>query len=350
MRAIVFAAATLGGTAAACTLLTDLEGIAGPEAQLTPDATMPGPDATLDAMTPGEASADASVDGAPDVAAIPFGKTIATGQATPTVVALDSERVYWINSAGTTGAVMQAPRDGGAPTAIANNQDNPVDLLLTGTSLTWSLGPGTIRTASRDSVDVFTQVATATLPPPSGLGIAASRTFWTEPAGSVVRYCQSGCCPCNLVSNPGTPHALIARASTVYWLRNNSKGSVSSCAATGCTDATPVLDGHPNARALAVDSTNVYVATEDRVISAPLPSGAAQNLVTGLATPSAVAVFATTLYVVTRDDGKLHRMSITGANPEVIGMGLKLPSGIAADATNVFVTSSADGRVVRFDP
>jgi hypothetical protein len=76
---------------------------------------------------------------------------LASGQATPTDIAVDTFNVYWINqgSGAGTGAVMTAPLAGGAAVVLASGQDAPRGLFLSPNDVFWisgAKGQGAVKT------------------------------------------------------------------------------------------------------------------------------------------------------------------------------------------------------------
>jgi hypothetical protein len=69
--------------------------------------------------------------------------TLASGQNSPSAIAVDSTSVYWTNSHSSAGAVMKLPINGGTPTTLASGQAGPTTIAVDATSVYWANGFGT---------------------------------------------------------------------------------------------------------------------------------------------------------------------------------------------------------------
>jgi hypothetical protein len=109
--------------------------------------------------------------------------TLASGQADPIGIAIDTTSVYWTNSAGSApnGAVMKVALNGGTPTTLASGQSDPKGITVNATSIYWTNtsgegdGNGTVMNMPLDGGAITTL---ASVPPndPYGVVLGGSRS------------------------------------------------------------------------------------------------------------------------------------------------------------------------------
>jgi hypothetical protein len=121
-------------------------------------------------------------------------------------------------------------------------------------------------------------------------------------------------------------------------------------------DPVAVASGLSYPAAIAVDAQNVYFATIDSVVSAPIAGGPAKVLGGVMGSPAGIAVDKSQVYVSLAgyspmDKGQLLSVPIAGGNPTVMVDGLDQPRAVTvngssvyyADATDVFSVGAAGG-------
>ncbi|HEY1696753.1 MAG TPA: hypothetical protein VGG39_31540 [Polyangiaceae bacterium] len=119
-------------------------------------------------------------------------QTLASNQSAPAAIAIDGQNVYWTNigklSAGglpapNTGSVMQVANSGsGTPITLAGNQDVPLGITVSGTTVYWAeftlSAPGNIISAPVGGGSTTTLVANVT--DPFGIAVSGGAIYWTD--------------------------------------------------------------------------------------------------------------------------------------------------------------------------
>jgi hypothetical protein len=354
----LLASAVLLPCIAACSLVTDLNGLSG------------GAHDALDAAAPSDSnsnsgsSSNSPSNRAPDAAPTNGGSTvissgivIASEQSNPTSIAVDDANVYWTNDV-TAGSIVRAPLVGGSATVISSAQDSPASLAVGGGVVYWSNASGDILNAPTTGASITNPKATAHLQgTPSSLVVSGSSLWWTDALNGMVHSCDAPTSGCPdginmMYAGDAQPTSMAIDNGSVWWLSAWSGGRVEQCMANACTGTSEALvENQAGIHALAIDATNVYWTMPDRVLTASrlMPDGGAivTTLASGMARPWGIAVDATDVYFTNLSGGTVMKVSKSGGDPIVIASSLSSPWGIAVDATNVYFTSSGDGRVLR---
>jgi hypothetical protein len=235
-------------------------------------------------------------------------EVVASGMFLPNNVAVDATSIYWAS----WGAVTKAPLGGGAPTTLASGQNDP-----------W------------------------------GIALDATSVYWTDfDAGTVMTMPLAGGTPRTLASGQGSPQVIVVDTTSVYWSHGN--GAVMKEPLTGGPPETlypaePSPRGFVASEGLAVDANSVYWTTSGgTVMKGPLARGTTKTLASGQGGPGALAVDATSVYWVNKDDGTVMKVPVDGGTPVRLDPGTGRPSGwsgIAVDATNVYWANQNAGTV-----
>jgi hypothetical protein len=339
--------------------------------------------AVMDAGAPGSDASDAQPESGPDSAASPcvpactttapstancvIGRcvvTLASGQRSPTSLAVDSARVYWLNASGTSGLGLYAvsiaggaPAALGAPNSVGSQLSDNV-LAIDANNAYWGGYPGLYRTP----LDGGATTALATTGYPEGVAIDSTNVYWT--AGTTVQSVPLlGGTPIALATMQQNPDGIAVDAQRVYWAANGQSfggGAVFAVALDGGTPTTLATDtGGPGTLVLSGGNAywndvtnNVY---PDGISTVPLASdgGSPTSVVAPPSAQALIAGFAidgSTVYY-SSNDGTVHKAPLDGsAQPTLLISGLKTPQAVRVDATSVYFTDLQGGTVTKVTP
>jgi hypothetical protein len=166
-----------------------------------------------------------------------------------------------------------------------------------------------------------------------------------------------GCTPTALAAMQKGAHAIVANATSVYWVRNVSQPDggaateIVECAKAGCNGAPTVLAVDTGVVALAVDATNAYWITQVGTISkVGLAGGTPTTLASGPSGAVRIAVDAANVYwatnaffATTGAVSTLMKVPIAGGNPTTLASNIS-PVDIAVDGTNVYWTNGLESH------
>jgi hypothetical protein len=195
-------------------------------------------------------------------------ETIATGQNSPSGIAIDSANAYFAAAASGSpnGNVMKAPLDGGAPVVLAMG-GQPDSLAVDSTTVYWAdVGFGTIQSVPIAGGSSAT-VALAQ-PDPTGIAVLDGEAFWVTGGGNVVAATTDGGAPTSLATGQSSPTAIAVDAVDVYWANAGTcpddggpcDGSIMKVGRDG---GTPIVLASQQASpgGIAVDDSSVYFTT-----------------------------------------------------------------------------------------
>ena len=214
---------------------------------------------------------------------------VSSGQSGPSSIATDGINLYFADATG--GSIVMVPAAGGTATTLATGQSSPGGIAVDGANVYWT-NKGTNAVAADGGVGAYNQ------------------------DGTVLQVPIAGGTPITLAMNQDFPVGIAVMGSVVYWV-NSSGGTVMSA---------PV---------------------------GPVDGGSVTTLVTGQASPWAIAASAVTQSIYWLDRGTVQNEHTDGAlvrmTPEpaqlpdggaitVLTAGLQDPAGIALDSTNIYWT------------
>lgn len=226
--------------------------------------------------------------------------TLASGQDYPDAIVLDATNAYWADG-GSSGSIMKVPLGGGTPVALATNRDSPTALAVSATNVYWAEGSSLAvlpLSGSGTPTLLWTGLGTTT----AGVAIDAKSAYVTASGvgatGVVVQLPLNGQGETYLGQGLQYPQGIAVDAKSVYW--TDWMGATVSEAPIGRMSATAALALNQDLPyGIAIDATYVYWTAQDlngSVLEAPLSGGTPIVLATNQVYPTSIAVDATSVY------------------------------------------------------
>ena len=310
-----------------------------------------------------DASVDAGVvvEGAVDGRPASQTAVVAEGQLTPHWIAIDGNAVYWVNEGPPandggmrTGAIMKLERKAGAaPQAIATGL-GAMDLAQDQTTLFWIEGMGGCVAGTgigrvdktgfgrggvsgscyRDRAVRIDSTHVYTLGSNGALGVAPKVPGPRQEGGG-----------------DSSAFALGLSSDRIYFSSANSQSILQADKVSPMSTQRLFAALQNTAAAIETDANDVYwIATPANTasrLSRSTPGATPTVLAGSLPSPIALALDTTSLWITTQDDGAVRRIAKSGGGAQVVGTGFAAPCGIAADDTEVYVADCVRGTITR---
>jgi hypothetical protein len=372
-------AALAGASILACSFITSLDDLRAPDAGGGDAAGMCDGglascngaciDLATDGHNCGACGHDCLGGGCSGSACLPV--ALATGQASPFGIAVDSQRVYWANNdldASFASCPLSGCADAGA-TTLLDKQSLPADVFVANGHLymtTYGYGGdggtnGTVLACDPNDCS-STLVNLASEPSSNPVAVVANSTavFWANSKAGTIGSCGVAGCTTPGTFATDTPtgpwYGLAIAGGSLFWTSHpKDAGAVYSCPLGGCASPTLVASSGGSPFDLAADGTYVYWTTDTggQVLRCPLAGCANQApfvVADNQAGPGGIAVDASGVYWLNRTAGTVLRCDTSGCGangPTVLAGGQNDPWEIVLDATSLYWTSSTDGRIMR---
>jgi hypothetical protein len=182
---------------------------------------------------------------------------LANDQNGPAYLAVSGGTVYWADRG--TGTIMAVPVTGGSPTVLASGQNGPAYLTVDNGTVYWAdSGAGTVM-----SVPVTGGTPTVLAggqPGPAYLTANGGVLYWVDRGiGTIMEIPEAGGTnvPAQLVNDPGGPAYLAADSGFVYWVDSNT-GQVMAIRTTGGGGTPVVLASGANPAYVTANGGTVY--------------------------------------------------------------------------------------------
>lgn len=341
--------------AAACSLTTSLDGLAG-AVDGFPDGGADGPTTTSDAPidTP-----DGAVGCGSDLQSDRtncgvcghscLGATCVGGVCQPTLMtrgnvvclALDDVRVFWAHANGD----LRSQSKNGGPTINYYDAGLPVSRCAVDGALfllAYSGGQAGIAGYPKAGGSVVPVVTNQT-GLPYGV-VSKNGVFFTNSVTNVVGECVT--VPCNdtpgiVASAQANPYGIAADEARVYWT-NRGDGTVRSAGRGPTSSVVTVAGGQSAPGGIAVDETDLYWANQGGSIMKMSKTGTSpQAIATGQDAPESLVLDAASVYWVNAG-GSVMKLAKGGGKPFALAVGQSRPWDLAVDDTHVYWANYSD--------
>jgi hypothetical protein len=291
--------------------------------------------------------------------------TLASGQNTPYVIAIDSSRVYWTNYGSnfgsSDGAVMAVPIAGGTPTTLASGINAANGIGVDGTGVYFGGLPMNATSTSLMKVPLnggaFQILAGFFMDDPFAVGPDGVFGTGSENGGdlTIMRVPLAGGTATPIVPSTSLPqtassYGIAVDAASVYWTSFRNPCVVYKAPLAGGLPTTLATVSGP-CYGIAVDARRVYFAATSGVQSVSIDGGTTATL--ALSPGSSVAIDDDFVYF-TSSGSDVSKVSKTGGAVTSLATGQDQAAGIAVDANSVYWVNTGSapgtGSVMKLTP
>lgn len=286
--------------------------------------------------------------------------TLATGQATPTLITADDTSLYFTSFVyANAGAVLKLAKSGGPTTVLASGQTLPRAIAIDASDVYWA-NTGTEAPNAADGAIMKVPLGGGTptvvasgQASPALIALDASNVYWTTYyGGTVMRAPKAGGPSETLVSGQQRPTGIAVDDTHLYFATTPSflDGQVFSMPLAG-GPPTSLAQGEHDPVYIALDGQRIYWLTslELRARSLTAPTPTATLAPTG-GIPTVVVVDATAAYFTSGFDassGSVWKVPLNGAPPVVLATGQDKPAGLVADASTLYWCNAGSGTIMK---
>ena len=149
--------------------------------------------------------------------------TLASGGVSIGLV-VDAAKVYYTDSS--TYTVKSVPKNGGASSVLASNQDRPGDMVMDDTYLYWvnRAAGGSVAKVAKSGVNPRTLASGLDFP--QGIAVDATNAYWAmSDAGTVMKVPLEGGVVTTIISDQTSPDDLAVDDSFLYWTTTSNTGT-----------------------------------------------------------------------------------------------------------------------------